>query len=275
MKKILTILALVVLVVGVLSVPAFSADTGVVTVTAEPAQVSVMVSPNSVNYGLVPLNTTGLKPVGDPGILALNTGNCFVDMLICGADTTNWDLSSSPDVDKYVHYFGMPFFAPTYTPLSYSYNDLGSFSSYGPGSGEQFKLKMDTPTTSAATATQSTTVTVMVTMVTEGLKVVLEAGGPYPPGGPSATLTATVTDQDGHSVAGIPIGNFITVVFPATPPGVPPIFLPSTWVDDGGGTYTGTADISTLDSEDYFAVVLVNNGSSSANGGDIFTINGG
>ena len=264
------------LVVGGLSVPAFSADTGVVTVTAEPAQVSVMVSPNSVNYGLVPLNTMDISPVSDPWIRAQNTGNCFVDMFIRGADTTNWALGTSPGDNTYVHKFSHGFPTPSYyTPLALSNQDLGVYSSYGTGSAEQFKLKMDTPTTSIATGTQSTTVTVMVTMVTEGLKVVLEAGGPYPPGGPSATLTATVTDQDGHTVSGLPIENFFAIAFPPGPPGTPAIFLPSTWVDDGGGTYTGTADISTLDSEDYFAVVLVNNGSSSANGGDTFTINGG
>jgi hypothetical protein len=111
----------------------------------------------------------------------------------------------------------------------------------------------------------------MVTMVTEGLKVILQAGGPYSLPGP-AILTATVTDQDGHPVPGIPTGNFFTVVFPATPPGAPPIFLPSTWVNSGGGTYTGTMDISTLTPGDYTAVVLVNDGSSTANGGDPFNI---
>ena len=273
MKRILTILSLVVLVVGGLSVPVFSADTGVVSVTAELSQVSVTVNPNSINYGLVPLYATGLKPVGDPVIFATNTGNCFVDMQIKGANTTNWALSSSPDVDKYVHYFGYPFFAPTYTPLSTGYQDLGPFSSYSPFMGELFKLQMDTPTTSSFVGTQSTTVTVMVTMVTNGLKVVLEAGGPYPQGGPSATLTATVTDQNGNPVAGISVGNFFTIIFPPGFPGTPLILPPTTWVNNGGGSYTGTADISSLTTlGDYNVSVSTNNGTSTAVRGDTLTI---
>jgi hypothetical protein len=273
MKRIITILALVVLVVGGLTIPAFSADTGVVQVTAEVAQVSVTVTPDNVNYGLVPLNTTNISPVGDPSILAQNTGNCFVDMLIRGADTTNWALGTYPGDNTYVHKFGQGMPTPVYAPLALSNQDLGFFSSYSPGSLEFFKLKMDTPTTSSFTGTQLTTVTVMVTMETQGLKVVLEAGGPYPPGGPSATLTATVTDQDGHPVPGIPIGNFFTVVFPATPPGAPAIFPPTIWVDNGGGVYTGTADISSLTTLGAYNVsVSTNNGINTAVGGDILTI---
>jgi hypothetical protein len=124
MKRILTILALVVLVLGGLSLPAFSADTGVVSVTAEVAQVLVSVSPGNVNYGLVPLNTVRLKPIGDHVILAINTDNCFVNIQIKGTDTTDWALSPSPDVDKYVHYFSWPFISTTYTPLNAGYQEV-------------------------------------------------------------------------------------------------------------------------------------------------------
>jgi hypothetical protein len=275
MKRILTILALVVLVVGGLTIPAFSADTGVVQVTAEVAQVSVTVNPNSVSYGLVPLNTTNITPIGDPSILAQNVGNCFEDMFIRGADTTNWALSltGAPGENIYVHKWGYGFPIPSYTPLYLSNQDLGPFNSYGPGAGEFFKLKMDTPTMSSFTGTQSTTVTVMVTMVTEGLKVVLEAGGPYPPGGPSATLTVTVTEQDGNPVAGIPLGGFFTFIFPPDFPVTPVIFPPATWVDNGDGSYTGIADISSLTTSGTYNVSLSTSfNGKTAVGGDLLII---
>ena len=276
MKRILTILALVVLVVGGLTVPAFSADTGVVSVTAEVAQVSVTVNPNSVNYGLVPLNTTGLKPVGNPAINVLNTGNCFVDMFIRGDDTTNWALNPSPDTDKYVHYFGYPFFAPIYTPLTKSDQDLGPFSSYSPFSGELFTLQMDTPTTSNFLGTQSTTVTVMVTMVTEGIRGILEADGPYTEGSTTLTVMANVTNQNGVPVLGLPLVNFSFVVFSGTFPNL--TFVPgltASWVENGGGIYTGSiTNISSLPVGPYFVSISVNDGPHHTSPGDTFDITG-
>jgi hypothetical protein len=275
MKRILTILALVVLVVGGLSIPAFSADTGVVSVTADVAQVSVTVTPNSVSYGLVPMNTTNLNPVGNPSIRAWNSGNCFVDMFIRGADTTNWALSltGAPGENIYVHKFGFGFPTPVYTPLALLNQDLGVFSSYGPGSANFFNLQMDTPTISAFTGTQSTTVTVMVTMVTEGLKLVISTDyETYAQSDGPAYLTATVTDQNGAPVPGLPTGNFFTLIFPSTFP-VDPLIIPTTtWVNNGGGTYTGTMDISTLVPGNYSVSVSTNNGVSTAVGGDTLTI---
>jgi len=277
MKRIITILALVVLVVGGLTIPAFSADTGVVQVTAEVAQVSVTVTPDNVNYGLVPLNTTGLKPIGNPAVNVQNTGNTFVDMFIRGDDTTNWALSPSPDTDKYVHYFGYPFFAPAYVPLSKGNQDLGPYSSYSPFSGELFTLQMDTPTTSTFTGTQTTTVTAMVTMVTEGIRGILEADGPYT-GGVDTTLTVTanVTNQNGAPVLGLSlVNNFFFGVFSGVFPNqtiVPG--LSATWVENGGGIYTGSiTDISTLPAGTYFVVVLINDGAHYTSPGDNFVIN--
>jgi hypothetical protein len=279
MKRILIILAIVVLVVGGLTVPAFSADTGVVNVTADIAQISVTVIPNSVSYGLVPLNTKGLKPIGDPFINAYNTGNCFVDMFIKGDDTTNWALSPSPDADKYVHYFGWPLFYLVYTPLSTSYQDLGTFSSYSPYSGELFRLQMDTPTTSSSMGTQSTTVTVMVTMVPEGIRTTtVEADGPYTQGSSTTlTVTANITDQNSNPVLGLPPANFSFIVLSGSPPNqtyVPG--LSAVWTENGGGTYTGSiTDISTLPAGLYFVNFGVNDGSHSTSAGDFFDINTG
>ena len=276
MKKLLIILALVVLVVGGLTVPAFAGSEGVVSVTADVAQISVTVNPNSINYGLVPLNTAGLKPVGDPRITAYNTGNCFVDMFIRGADTTNWALKNTPGVEEYVHYFGWPFLAPTYNPLNNSYQDLGIWASYSPGAADAFFLKMDTPTTSSATGTQSTTVTVMVTYEAEGIKGIVEADGPYIENvSTTLTMTANVTDQNGAPVLGIPPSNFILVVFSTATPNW--TFVPgltATWNENGGGVYIGSiADISTLPAGPYFASIGVRDSTSHfAVAGDDFEI---
>jgi hypothetical protein len=242
MKRILTILALVGLVVGGITVPAYSADTGVVSVTAEVAQISVFVTPDNVNYGLVPMNTMGLKPIDDPEIYVYNNGNCFVDMFIRGADTTNWALKTTHGVDEYVHYFGQGIPAPVYIPLTLLDQNLGYWTSYSPSpfAAESFWLQMDTPTSSAATGTQSTSVTVMVTFEENGIRLnVTPDQDPYPNGDGPAILTATVTDQNGNPVEGIPSGDFSTYLY-----GVGPQTI--TWTETDSGVYTGELDISTL-----------------------------
>jgi hypothetical protein len=280
MKRVLAILALVALTVAGLSIPAFSADTGIVHVTAEVAQVSVTVNPNSVSYGLVPLNTTNISPIGDPRIIAQNNGNCFVGMFIRGADTTDWALGTSPGEETYVHYFsrGKP---PLYYPLTHSNQKLSKFTSYGPGSPQFFSLKMDTPTTSTATGTQSTTVTVMVTFEAEGIRNTIDADGPYIENvSHILTVTANVTDQNGNPVLGIPDGNFTSFVFsgiwPNTTIITDPVFT-ATWSETTTpGIYTGTiTDIGTLPAGPYFVGIWVNDGSHFASAGGPFVINPG
>jgi hypothetical protein len=275
MKRILTILSLAVLVVGGLTVPAFAGNEGTVTVTADIAQVSVSVFPDSVSYGLVPMNTTNLTPIGDPWIWGGNTGNCFVDLFIKGADTTNWALDTEEPIqagpDLYVHYFASPF----YTPLGVDYQDLGGFDSYAPGFGQYFKLQMDTPITSTHVETQSTTVTVMATYKDEGIWTTINANGPYIENvSTTLTVTANVTDQNGNPVLGLS-GNFFFHVYSFTPPTwmeVPG--LTASVVENEGGTYTcSITDISTLPDGQYWVTILVNEGSHFGGGGDNFDIN--
>jgi len=277
MKKLLSILVvMVILVIGGLSAPVFALDTGVISVTAEVAQISVSVNPDTITYGLVPLATIGVQPSDNPTIFAFNTSNCFVDMQIKGAHTTDWTLDTAPGADTYVHYFGQPFFAPSYTPLGTDYNDLGTWESYSPGSIEMFLLQMDTPTSSSSFEMQATTVTVLVTYEEEGIKALLDANGPYTAGSANVTVTANVTDQDNSPVTGLTADKFSTAVFSGTPPNMTIILDPvltTTWVENGGGIYTGTiTDISTLLAGDYWASVNINDGLHFAGSGDGFDI---
>ena len=273
MKRFLTVFLVLMLLLSLglaTVIPAFSADTGVVQVTAEPAQVSVSVNPDNVSYGVVDMGQTGLVPGGDPVIEADNTGNWWASFQIKGADTTGgWILSDTATPEHYVHYFGpipqLPIFPPgtvTYTPLSSTvYQDLGGVS-YSPHLGVWFKLKMDTPTLSSATGTQTTTVTVMVTQEDEGLILDLTTDNDtYEQGGGPVLLSANVTNQDGVPVSGLT--NFAIIVMEGNPPtpGIPPIAQTITLIDAGGGIYTGSLDISSLDAGIYTVAIYTDDGS--------------
>ena len=238
--------------VGGLAAPVLAQDdTGVVTVTVQAAVVSVSVTPDAINYGLVSLNAEGLKPVeptADPRIVANNTGTGWVDFTIRGADTDDWTLGAVAAPETYVHYFGRgPTGNVTYTPLtSLDYQDLDPFVSHSPGSASVFRLMMDTPTTSAFFGTQTTAVTVMVTLVEEGTSLTLDIDAPsYPLGGGPAVLTANVTDPDDNPVTGIPSGNFRTFILGIPDP------QPVNFTETGSGIYTGNLTISALASDNY------------------------
>ncbi len=252
MKKLLLILGAVILVVGGLAAPAFAQDdTGVVTVTVTVAVVSVSVEPGAVNYGLVGLDTTGLKPVApsiDPIILVHNTGTGWVDFTIKGANTDNWTLGAVAAPETYVHYFGHgPAGNVTYSPLtSPAYQDLDPFVSISPGSFSHLFLMMDTPTSSAFYGAQTTAVTVMVTMVDQGISLALDADGPYTQGGGPAVLTANITDNVSAPVTGIPSANFWTMVS-----GIPGNPQPVTFTETASGIYSGNLTISAFPSDNY------------------------
>ncbi len=277
MKKLLLILTVMVLLVGGLSAPAFSNSVGVINVTADVAQLSVTVSPDTISYGLVPMNTTGVLP-DITMIFATNTGNCFVDMQIKGANTTDWALGETAGENIYVHYWGYYFPALTYTKMSTDYDDLCSWESYAPYTKELFFLMMDTPTSSSSYGTQETTVTVMVTYEEEGIRGILEAGGPYTAGTANITATANITDQDNNPVTGLTTeSNFLAVnLFSGTPPDLTwlsDLTLTAEWTEVGGGIYTGEiGDISSLTAGDYFLWAHVNDGTHVTEMGDPFVI---
>ena len=274
MKRFLLVLLVTMLALGGLSVPAFSDTEGVVTVTAEQAQVSVSVFPDSVSYGIVSMGEEDLKPIDNPTIRAGNTGNWWADFQVRGADTTDWTLDTTPAEDTYVHYVGWgPPGSETYTELSTSNDDLGPFASYAPGSNQFFKLMMDTPTSSTSYATQETQVTVVVSMATEGITVILDADGPYTQGGGPATLTANVTDQDGTPVTGITLSNFMSFTWASDPPVGPPLEVgTATWSEVGGGVYIGSLPINTLTAGTYTAAAQTHDGTHLARGFDAFVI---
>ena len=285
MKRFLTVLVILVLLssLGLAAVvPAFSADTGVVQVTAEPAQVSVSVNPDNVSYGVVDMGQTGLVPSGDPMIMAQNTGNWWASFQIKGADTNGgWILSDTATPDHYVHYFGpvpqppLPPGTVSYTPLgSTGYGDLGGVS-YSPYQGVWFKLMMDTPTLSSATGTQTTTVTVMVTQEEEGLRLDLTTDNDtYEQGGGPVLMTANVTNQAGAPVSGL-VNSLVGVNIEPYTPGTPPVIahpITLTETDTGTGIYTGSLDISSLTEGAYSVWISTSDGSHFVGGGRGFTI---
>ncbi len=258
MKKLFLVLAVLVLLIAGQALPV-SAQEESVSVTLQLAEVSISLSPGTVDYGIVQLGSTNNKPIDDPWIVAANTGTAWVEMSIKGDDTDDgggggWTLAGSAGVETYVHKFGVG--GVGYTPLSTSYDGLGSYVSIAPLAIIGFKLQMDGPTSSSSLAVQSTSVTVMATMVAEGITVIAELDEPsYPEGTPTALVTATVTNADDSPVTGLSASNFFmwiggnpaTITWEETAPG-------------SSGIYEGTLDISGLSQGSYLTGVTVDDG---------------
>ena len=102
MKRILLISGIVILLMVGQTIPvsAGTEDSGGIAVTLQPTElsVSISVSPDAVSYGTVSLGDTDVVPETpyDPVIVATNTGNCWVDMNIRGANTDGgWTLAAT------------------------------------------------------------------------------------------------------------------------------------------------------------------------------------
>lgn len=159
-KKILLGVGLLALVI-LIAKPALAADTAGVSATVTPKLISVSVSPGSVAYGTVDLDTE-VAPTGDPTINATNDGNVTENFNIRGTDATfganTWTLSgSSNGPDQYMHKRGLLEFAPFTT----SYSTLALL--VQAGGGTEFKLRLLTPTTTSAYGEYATTITIQAT----------------------------------------------------------------------------------------------------------------
>lgn len=261
MKRFLLILGAVIFVVGGLAVPAFADGEGAVEVTVTPATISVTVQPPAVNYGVVQIGATGLKPVEpypDPWITANNTSNCWVNYLITGADTLDWDLDTSPAADTYVHYFNWSVFSDNvtdYTALDLLPQALGPFASEAPGMIRPFRLMMDTPTSTTHFEEQTTTVTVMVTMADKGISAELATDeASYLQETATANLTMTVTNEFGGALTGVSPDNFSVALWTV---GQLPNQMSVSFTETDAGVYVGGLAIGGLDPGTYSVAVLV------------------
>lgn len=154
---------LLVLLVAVVSSPAFAAQTGTVSATVTTQNISVTVSDGTVAYGTLGSNTSKSTIASDLNDLqtATNNGNINEDLNIRGQNSANWTLAAVAGSDQYVHRFctascGTP---PTnYTALTTSYQTLAT--NRAPAATQTFDLQITTPNPSTVFTQQSVDVTV-------------------------------------------------------------------------------------------------------------------
>ncbi|TAN57644.1 hypothetical protein EPN15_03385 [Patescibacteria group bacterium] len=160
-KKFLAIAGIFSLAVFSIGLAAIGADTQSVTATVTPKNISVTVSPGSVDYGTVAINTESAPSVI---ITASNNGNVAENFNIKGSNSTNWTLSdTAAGADTFMHKFaksGDSYAA--YTAL-HNTNYTALATAVGTSGSQLFKLKLITPTSTATYAQQSTTVTIQAT----------------------------------------------------------------------------------------------------------------
>jgi len=144
------------------------ADTAPVAATVTPELISVTVDVSSVAYGIVPLSQVDVAPSPDSVITPTNASNVTVKLDIRGAGSTNWTLSDTGvGADTFMHKFGL-WTDPTLGALTAlhptTYKALTA--SVAPGApGDDFKLRISTPSTTANYGEQSTSVTVLATKI--------------------------------------------------------------------------------------------------------------
>jgi len=167
-KQFIASLCLLAIVGVAVGVGVKGADEGTVGATVTPELVSVTVDTTSVAYGTVSLNIVDAIPLTDSVITPTNNGNVTVKLDIRGADSTTWTLSSSAvDANTFMHKFGLWDGTNLGTlvaldPTAYAALDASVAPS---NSGEDFKLRLSTPSSTTAYAEESTTVTILATEI--------------------------------------------------------------------------------------------------------------
>lgn len=168
-KIVVLLLPMFVLVLGASRV--FAADTGTVSATVTPQNISVSVADAAIAYGVLTLSSVEDTTSGgvNDSQTATNDGNVTEDFNIKGANTTGgtaWTLAATIGADQYKHSFcttggGAPDpcdSGPTFTALTTSYVSLATAVST---SGTQlFDLKIDAPSSSTDFVEKTATVTV-------------------------------------------------------------------------------------------------------------------
>jgi hypothetical protein len=142
------------------------------TVTFQVISVSVGIPsgyPTSVDYG--PLRPdieaapASYSPATYSYLRVVNSGNVAEHFLIKGANATSpgegtWTLADTPGVNQYVHLYGTEQAPGGYTALS-STDGSNLAANVAVGEGQDFNLKIHTPTGSTVQGQYSTTVTIV------------------------------------------------------------------------------------------------------------------
>lgn len=140
---------------------AMAASSASVAATVTVQNVSVTVSPGTVAYGTLAVNSSSSTNPGSTQTVT-NNGNVAEDITIKGQNSTNWTLGGTAGVNQYVHKFcistcGTP---PTnYTALTTSYQALAT--NIAASGTQTFDLDITTPTSSTSFTQQSVDVTVL------------------------------------------------------------------------------------------------------------------
>ncbi len=140
--------------------PALATHTGESTVnaTVTPAVLSVTVTPASVDYFTVELDTADNIPTPS-SFTATNNGSITEDIEIRGASTANWTLVSGvPGTDEYRHEASKDGFT---TPIILTTSNQSLDTGITVSSFVTVSLRLDAPTVSTTAATQTAPVTVV------------------------------------------------------------------------------------------------------------------
>ncbi len=146
------------------------ANEGTVTATVTIGIVSVSVDPSSFDYGTIPFNSSksSFDAMEEANIKA-TVGTVKTDLDIKGADTTDWTLEATPEVDQYAHKFGTAADSTTqagsYAALTTTYSNTLA-TELDPEDDIWFGLEIETPTSGTATQ-QNAVVTILASWAGE------------------------------------------------------------------------------------------------------------
>lgn len=145
-----------------------AADTAVVSATVTVQNVSVSVSPGTVAYGTMALNTSKSTIPADLNApqTVTNNGNISEQFNIRGQNSANWTLGLTAGADTYVHQFCSAACTspPTnFTGLTTNYQTLAA--SVASSGTQTLHLRLTTPTTSSVFTQQSVDVTIQAVAI--------------------------------------------------------------------------------------------------------------
>lgn len=151
----------------VFTLPVRGSETGTVTATVTPKQISIIISPTSIAYGTVELGQNDIPPTPDNAINVRNNGTVNEHIQIKGNDAVassggnTWILSnSSTGSNQYMHKFIKGSSSPT--SMSTAYSTLVAMQ--GPGMSDDIKFRISMPTSSSGPAVQyNTTIDILAT----------------------------------------------------------------------------------------------------------------